>query len=243
MKNAIIVGATSGIGREVAMLLLKKGWSIGVCGRRTDKLEELRLQAPDRVFTQTIDVTTDEAPARFTELATRMNGIDLYFHVSGIGFQNKALDPEKELSTVETNAKGFTRMIGAAFRYFESHPERQGHIACVSSIAGTKGLGAAPAYSATKAYCNTYMEALEQLANIKGLPIAFTDIRPGFVDTDLLKGDYKYPMMLKPASVAKAIVRAIERKRRVATIDWRYRIMVFFWRLVPKSIWVKLKVE
>lgn len=243
MSKAVIVGATSGIGHEVALLLIKKGWKIGVCGRRTDKLNELKQLSPGQVITRTLDVTSDDAIDSFMSLANEMNGIDLYLHVSGIGFQNKELDIEKELSTVETNTKGFTRMIDAAFHYFSKHPECGGHIACVSSIAGTKGLGAAPSYSATKAYCNTYMEALEQLANIKGLSIDFTDIRPGFVDTELLKGDYKYPMLMKLENVAKAIVSGIEKRKRVVTIDWRYRIMVFFWRLIPKRIWVKLKIQ
>ncbi|MDO5447841.1 MAG: SDR family NAD(P)-dependent oxidoreductase, partial [Prevotellaceae bacterium] len=150
---------------------------------------------------------------------------------------------EIELRTVETNAAGFTRMIDTVFHYFERHQERKGQIACVSSIAGTKGLGAAPSYSATKAYCNTYMEALELLATMKHLHFTFTDIRPGFVNTDLLKGDYKYPMMMLPQYVAKALVHGIEKEKRVVTIDWRYRIMVFFWRLIPKCIWVKMKVQ
>ncbi len=243
MNKAIIVGATSGIGHEVAVLLIKKGWYVGVCGRRTDKLNELKQLNPSQVFTMTLDVTKDDAISKFVSLANEMNGIDLYLHISGIGFQNKELDIQRELDTVETNTKGFTRMVNAAFHYFKQHTERKGHIACISSIAGTKGLGAAPSYSATKAYCNTYMEALEQLANIKGLSINFTDIRPGFVDTELLKGDYKYPMLMKPENVAKAIVNGIEKKKRVVTIDWRYRIMVFFWRLIPKFIWVKLKIQ
>ena len=243
MSKAIIVGATSGIGHEVALLLIKKGWTVGVCGRRTDKLNELKQMSPDQVFTKALDVTKDDAIDNFVSLADEMNGIDLYLHISGIGFQNKELDIEKELNTVETNTKGFTRMVDAAFRYFQQHPECRGHIACISSIAGTKGLGVAPSYSATKAYCNTYMEALEQLANIKGLSINFTDIRPGFVDTDLLKGDYKYPMLMKPENVAKAIVNGLEKKKRVVTIDWRYRVMVFFWRLIPKCVWVKLRIQ
>ena len=243
MNKAIIVGATSGIGHEVAVLLIKKGWNVGVCGRRTDELNELKQLSPNQVFPMTLDVTKDDAVSKFVSLANEMNGIDLYLHISGIGFQNKELDIEKELNTVETNTKGFTRMLNAAFHYFQEHPEHKGHIACVSSIAGTKGLGAAPSYSASKAYCNTYMEALEQLANIKKLSINFTDIRPGFVDTELLKGDYKYPMLMKPQNVAKAIVNGLEKKKRVVTIDWRYRIMVFFWRLIPKCIWVKLKIQ
>ena len=76
---------------------------------------------------------------------------------------------ERELATVETNAVGMTRMVGAAFHYFEVHPGQKGQIAVISSIAGTKGLGAAPAYSATKRYVNHYLECLTQLCHIRRL--------------------------------------------------------------------------
>lgn len=243
MKKAIIVGATSGIGREVAKILIEKGWTIGLCGRRTELLEQLKAGNPEIVHIQTLDITQEDAPERLLELIDQMNGINLYLHVSGIGYQNKELDINKELRTVETNTKGFTRMMCTIFHYFENHPERQGHIACISSIAGTKGLGVAPSYSATKSFCNTYMEALEQLATLKRLSITFTDIRPGFVDTDLLKGDYQYPLMMQPSKVAKAIVIGIEQKKRTITIDWRYKLIVFFWRLIPKGLWVKLRIQ
>lgn len=242
MKKAIIVGATGGIGREVAILLINQGWKVGICGRRTEKLDELKTINPDNVYVQAMDVTSDDAPQKLLSLIAQMDGIDLYLHVSGIGFQNPELDTDKELATAETNVVGFTRMLDTAFHYFATRPDVCGQIACVSSIAGTKGLGAAPSYSASKRYCNTYMEALEQLANIKGLNITFTDIRPGFVDTDLLKGSAHYPMLMKPEKVARAIVSGLDRKKRVITIDWRYKILVFFWRLVPKCIWVRLKL-
>lgn len=226
MNSVIIVGATSGIGREVAKLFINRGWKVGVCGRREEKLLKLQQLNPKTVFIKVLDVTKEDAPAGLNSLIDEMDGLDLYLHVSGVGYQNKTLDPTPELQTVETNAKGFTRMIDTIFHYFELHPERKCHIACISSIAGTKGLGVSPAYSATKAYCNTYMEALEQLASIKGLDITFTDIRPGFVDTDLLKGDYKYPLMMKADKVAKDIVKGIERKR-----------------MIPKCLWVKLNIQ
>jgi len=85
-------------------------------------------------------------------------------------------------------------MIGCAYRYFAN--KGGGHIACITSIAGTKGLGPAPAYSATKAMQNTYLQALEQLAACKHHNIHFTDIRPGFVATPLLKDD-KYPLLMR----------------------------------------------
>lgn len=241
MKRAIIMGATSGIGHETALLLLKEGWSIGIAGRRTARLEEMKLLAPERICTAAIDITQEDAGARLEALADALGGMDLYVHCSGIGHQNYELEPAIELDTVATNAAGFVRMTDAAFRYFLK--KGKGHIAAISSIAGTKGLGIAPAYSATKRFQNTYIDALEQLACLHNADIRFTDIRPGFVDTALLGDGKRYPLLMTPQETARAIVRAIRKERRVATIDWKYKILVFFWRLIPRRIWKRMRVR
>lgn len=240
MKRAVIIGASSGIGQEVAKLLLAEGYHLGIAARRENRLLELKQQAPDRVVVQTIDVTADDAPARLRELIDHLGGMDLFFYASGVGKQNRTLTPDIELNTVNTNGMGFTRMIGEAYRYFAERGE--GHIAAISSIAGVKGLGPAPSYSATKAMQNVYLQALEQQANARGLKIRFTDIRPGFVDTDLLNGDFHYPMMLKPDKVARQIVKAIKNKRHIKVIDWRYAVLTALWRRVPRCLWRRLKL-
>lgn len=238
--NAIIIGASSGIGNEVARLLLQRGWHCGIAARRTEPLEQLRSEYPQLTETETIDVTSEEASERLLQLIERLGGMDLYFHASGIGKQNRDLQTDIEMRTVDTNAMGFTRMVDTAFNYLASHDG--GHIAAISSIAGTKGLGPAPSYSATKAFQNTYLQALEQLANARRLNIRFTDLRPGFVDTPLLDGDNHFPMMLRPQQVAKEMVESIERRRHVRVIDWRWRIITALWRLIPRSIWRKLSL-
>ena len=166
--------------------------------------------------------------------------MDIFLLSSGIGKQNYTLQSEIELATAATNVAGFIHMTNAAYHYFEQ--QGYGHIAVISSIAGTKGLGAASAYSATKCFQNTYIDALDQLARMNKLNISFTDIRPGFVATPLLK-DNSYPMLMKATDVAKDIVKAISKKKRVAIIDWKYRILVFFWRLIPRWIWVRLPIR
>lgn len=239
--KAIIVGASSGIGREVARLLLGKGWHIGVAARREEALLALKAEAPERVEVMTIDVTAPDADQRLLTFIDRLGGIDLYFHASGIGKQNRTLEPDIELQTVETNALGFTRMIGTAYRYFTGLGGK-GVIAVITSIAGTKGLGPAPSYSATKALQATYLEALEQQARQRGLPIHILDIRPGFVDTALLNDNFPYPMLMRPEAVARDIVASIERRRHVRVIDWRYRLLTAAWRLIPRWIWRRIKI-
>lgn len=240
MQKVVIIGASSGMGLEVARLFLDKGCRVGVAARRENRLEALKQLAPDRVVTAALDVTADDADRCLRDLIEELGGMDLFFYSSGIGKQNRTLSPDIELNTINTNAMGFARMIGEAYRYFAE--QGKGHIAAITSIAGTKGLGPAPAYSATKALQNVYLQSLEQQAHARGLKIQFTDIRPGFVNTDLLKGDFRYPMMLKPDKVARRIVNAILNKRHVVVIDWKYAILTALWRRLPRVLWRHLKL-
>ena len=240
MQKVVIIGASSGMGLEVAKLFLDRGCRVGVAARREDRLKALKQLAPDRVVTAALDVTADDADRRLRDLIEELGGMDLFFYSSGIGKQNRTLSPDIELNTINTNAMGFARMIGEAYRYFAE--QGKGHIAAITSIAGTKGLGPAPAYSATKALQNVYLQSLEQQAHARGLKIQFTDIRPGFVNTDLLKGDFRYPMMLKPDKVARRMVSAILNKRHVVVIDWKYAILTALWRRLPRVLWRHLKL-
>ena len=132
-------------------------------------------------------------------------------------------------------------MVDTAFNYFREHGG--GQLAVISSVAGTKGLGVAPAYSATKRFQNTYIDALEQLACMQKLNICITDIRPGFVSTDLLNDGKRYPLLMQPEKVARQIVRALHHRKRVTVIDWRYAVIVFFWRMIPRWIWKRLPIR
>ena len=234
-KRAIVIGASSGIGLEVAKLLIEQGWMVGVAARRVELLKNIGAAAMER-----IDVTADDATEALQRLVSQLGGMDLFFYASGIGKQNRELTEAIELATVQTNGVGFTRMIGEAYRYFAK--QGSGHIAAITSIAGTKGLGPAPSYSATKAMQNVYLQALEQQARSRGLNISFTDIRPGFVDTALLSGDFHYPMMLRPEKVAREIVYAIDHRKHIRVIDWKYRILTAVWRRIPRWIWRRLRL-
>lgn len=237
------MGATSGIGLEVVRELTARGWQVGIAGRRSQLLTEIMRTNLNVVAFECIDVTKEDAAEKLERLIGKTGGMDLYFHSSGIGYQNPSLDVEKELNTVATNALGFTRMALVAFKYFEQHPDLDGQIAVISSIAGTKGLGAAPAYSSTKRYVNHYLECLSQLARMKGMKrLTISDIRPGFVKTPLLTDGGNYPLQLDVKDVAKEIVDGVMKKKTIITVDWKYRIIVFFWRLIPRWLWVRLRI-
>lgn len=241
MKRIVIVGATSGLGLETARLCIREGWRVGAAGRRTDALEKLRAEAPDQVEIEPLDVTRDDAPEHLARLIDRLGGMDIYFHSSGIGSRNTELRPDIELATLRTNGEGFVRMVTAAFGYFRGCGG--GRIVAITSIAGTRGLGSAPAYSATKRMQNTYLDALEQLARMEGHDIRFTDIRPGFVATPLLSPTDHYPLLMKPEKVARRIMQSLRKPRRRVVIDWRYALLVGLWKMIPTGIWVRLKIR
>ena len=208
IKRAIVIGASSGIGFEVARLLLQDGWKVGVAARRMDLLQNVgNVDAAEQ-----IDVNDPQATEQLREMISQLGGMDLFFYAAGIGKQNRELQEDIEIQTATTNGVGFTRMIGEAYRYFAEKGE--GHIVAITSIAGTKGLGPAP----------------------------FTDIRPGFVDTPLLKGDYHYPMLMKPDMVAQKIMGAIKHKKHICVINWKYRLLTMFWRRIPRFIWRRLRL-
>jgi short-subunit dehydrogenase len=112
----------------------------------------------------------------------------------------------------------------------------------ISSVAGTKGMGSAPSYSATKRLDWTYIEALAQLAHMQKLDIKFTDIRPGFVATDFIAGE-SYPMTMQTDYVVKHILKAVRKGKRKVIIDWKYRIMCFNWRHIPSCVWERLRIH
>ena len=217
-RRAVVMGATSGIGLEVVRELCRRGWQVGIVGRRAEVLEKIQAETDGVIARACIDITHADAPDELLHFIADMGDIDLYFHSSGIGYQNPILDTDKELRTVETNALGFTRMVNAAFNYFAQR-ERPGHIAVISSIARTKGLGAAPAYSATKRYVSHYMECLQQLCAIRHLRhIRLHDIRPGFVRTPLIADGNSYPMQLMPVVWHAALCAALSATARLSPL-------------------------
>ncbi len=235
------MGASSGIGYALAEAFASRGVKIGVSARHTESLHNLQKQFPGFIEYASIDITHKDAPEKLEELAGRLGGMDIYIHVSGIGYRNPELDPELEVDIFKTNVCGFARMISAVYGYFRRNNIR-GQIAAITSVAGTKGIGQMPAYSASKAMDSAYLTALSQLATTQNSGISITDIRPGWVTTPLLNPDFRYPMQMEPDYVVPLILKAIASKRRVAVIDWRWNILVGLWRIIPNSLWRRLSI-
>src|SRR5215470_16844670 len=187
MKRAIVIGASSGIGKEIAIALCQRGFAIGLMARRIDLLEELRSNLPNPAFSRQADISDYScAMAILQSLIEEMGGVDLIVISSGTGFINPDLNWAMEKETLDVNVAGFAAMANVAFHHFVQ--AGRGHLVGISSVAAIRGSGVAPAYSASKAFVSNYLEGLRIRARNAGLPILVTDIQPGFVDTAMAQG-------------------------------------------------------
>jgi short-subunit dehydrogenase len=238
MKRAIVIGASSGIGRSLACLLVNDGYRIGITGRRKELLEALKRENPGAITTAMIDVTDlDSISGKLKALADEIGGLDLLIISSGTGDLNEELAFDIEKRTIETNVTGFTCIADWGFNFFQR--QQTGHLVGISSIGGLRGSGAAPAYNATKAFQINYLEGLRQRAYKNGSGITITDVRPGFVDTAMAKGEGQFWV----ASVEKAsrqIQRAIQQKRPVVYITRRWRLIAILLKLIPAGIYKRV---
>ncbi|MHB9024073.1 MAG: SDR family NAD(P)-dependent oxidoreductase [Armatimonadota bacterium] len=235
MQKAIIIGATSGIGRALALVLSRNGYAVGITGRREELLIELRNQLPGPSAFRRMDVTQpEEALQALEELIAELGGMDLLVISSGVGIPNPDLDWRKEQATIDVNVSGFVLLATTGYRYFSQ--QDSGHLVGISSIAGVRGSRFNPAYGASKAFEMNYLEGLRARAYHEKRHIAVTDIRPGFIATPMTAAN---EMMFWVAPVEKAaeqIYRAIVRKRRVAYVTRRWAFIAWLLRRLPE--WV-----
>jgi short-subunit dehydrogenase len=237
LKKIIIVGATSGIGREMALLYLKQGCMVGITGRRSQLLQELKMAYPQQVFTSCFDVMEPGNLKNLGLLIEHLGGLDLFIYNSGFGDVSEQLDGEIEIITTKTNVNGFVEMAPFVFNYFVQ--QGGGHIAVTSSIAALRGNSLAPAYSASKAFISNYAEGLNIKANRLKKNIVVTDVQPGFISTKLSKGNKRF-WVAPPDKAARQIVKAIDQKKRKVYITKRWWLVAKLLPVIPYFIYKRL---
>jgi short-subunit dehydrogenase len=233
-KKLIIVGATSGIGKELAKLYVQNGCMVGITGRRKELLDQIQKEHPAQIFTECFDVRGNDNTAHIQSLIKKLGGLDLLIYNSGYGDPSLTLDWELDKTTYETNVKGFIEIVHYTFNYFVQ--QAHGHIAATSSIASIRGNSWAPAYSASKAFMSVYMEGLHmkakkmERANKNRFAISITDIQPGFVNTKQAKGTGQF-WVAPVEKVANQIFHAIEKRK------WRVYITRRWWLIAQLMKW------
>jgi len=237
MKKIIIVGATSGIGRELAKLYANNEWLVGATGRRQDLLYTLQVEYPNQVITECFDVTSNDRLSHIESLIEKMEGLDLLIYNSGFGDVSEKLDLEVDRTTVDTNVNGFLEIVNFAFNYFVQ--QGHGQLATTSSLASIRGNSFAPAYSASKAFQSVYFEGLHMKAKKMNAGIFVTDIQPGFVDTKIAKGNARF-WVAPPEKAAQQIYNAIEKRKWRVYVTRRWQLVAKMMKWMPDFIYHRI---
>lgn len=238
MKKAIIIGATSGIGKSLSEILIRNDYLVGITGRRDELLISIQKQFPDKIYYKQMDVqdlSTIESICN--EVVHQLGGLDLLIISAGIGEENKRLDFSIENNVIKTNVQGFTCLADWGMNYFRN--QGHGQLVNISSIAGLRGNGEAPSYNATKAFQINYLEGLRVNANKLSTFIYVTDVRPGFVNTAMAKGEGLF-WVAPVEKAAEQIYSAIKRKKKVVYVTKRWFLISYLLKIIPYSILKKL---
>jgi short-subunit dehydrogenase len=236
MKSAVVIGASSGIGRALAATLSLAGYRVGVVARRTELLTSLREELTGPCVIKTVDVSQPElAMPLLRELIDELGDVELFIVNAGIGFDNADLKWEPERETIAVNVLGFAAMVNVAVAHLEAR--RSGHLVGISSVAAVRGVGAAPAYAASKAFVSNYLQGVRYRLRKLKLPIVVTDVQPGFVDTPMAGGDF---WMASPQTAARQIAVAIRKRRPHVYVTRRWRLVAWLMKVVPDALYARL---
>lgn len=238
MRKIVIIGATSGIGKTLAELYAKTDAKIAIVGRREDLLQEIAATYKDKYIYRVCDINvTDVLMSSLDDIFNQLGGIDLMIISAGTGELNPELVYQLEEPTLKTNVLGWTCIVDWTIKQFEK--QGFGHLVSISSVGGLRGSGIAPAYNATKAFQINYIEGMRQKVNKLNKKIFVTDIRPGFVDTAMAKGNGLF--WIAPVEKAsKQIYTAIQKKKKIVYITKRWKFIAQILKLIPSSLYCKI---
>ena len=236
--SAIIIGASSGIGLELCRHLAAKDYRIGIAARRKSLLDEAARSLPQVCCVSAIDVSQpDEALQCFKTLLEAVAPVDYVYLCAGTGHPNPDLLWKLEDETIRVNALGFAALASSAMSFFLK--QGHGHLVGITSVAAVRGSSVAPAYGATKAFESHYLESLRLRARRSGAAVFVTEIRPGFVDTAMMKTDHPF-WVSSPAMAARQIAAAAEARKSIAYVTRRWRLVAWLLRLLPNMIYARL---
>jgi short-subunit dehydrogenase len=242
IQGAIVVGASSGIGEAVARRLGREGYAVALVARRADRLTKICegiKAAGGRASVYPHDVTHyDETPKLFQTILRDLGRVDVVVYAAGVmpAVGLSEFNFEKDRAMLEVNVLGAVAWLGQAATLFER--SGSGHIVGLSSVAGDRGRVLNPAYNASKAALSTYLEALRNRLTRKGVHVL--TVKPGFVDTDMLKNARRTFWVVSPDQVAAEVWAAIRSRKQQIYVPARWGLMMLIIRHVPSFIFRRL---
>jgi len=248
MASAIVTGASSGIGRALALELASRGWDLGLSARREETLRalaaEITAKHPGRrVVVKALDVR-DAAAVRETvgALFRELGDVGLVVVNAGIGGPHRVGDGsfERSRDIVTTNLVGGMATVDAAVACWREAPGNgPRRIVGITSVAGFRGLPGSSAYSASKAGFSVYLEAAR--GEVRGLGIDVIDIAPGFIDTPINQDLPSRPFLVDAADGARRIANLVDRGVSRSTVPvFPWNAIGFVMRNVPDALWTRL---
>ncbi|NLW94555.1 MAG: SDR family NAD(P)-dependent oxidoreductase [Chlamydiae bacterium] len=238
MKRAIVVGASAGIGRELAKILSGEGYLVGLASRRIGLLHALQRELPGASCVARLDVRRpEETREAFDALIREMGGVDLVVISAGVLFQDPS--PEQEAETIAVNIAGFTALFRHAYDLFRARGG--GQIVGISSVAAIRGGHGSPVYNASKAFVSSLMHGYRIRARRDGVRVLITDIRPGHVSTGMLEGQRGAFWVVSVDAAARRIAAAIRKGRRHAYVSPRWRLVAWAMRLLPDRLYCRFE--
>lgn len=234
--RAIVVGASSGIGAALVKKLSNKGYEVGLAARRVDKMNALAATLKHKSWVKKIDISdTGSARKNFKDLLNEMENVELIIINSGVGNEDFGIDWNLQKPMIEVNILGFAALVELSLNYFKE--QKKGHLVGVTSVLGLRGMPGGAVYSGTKAFQQKCLEGFRATLSFQGLDdITITDIRPGYVDTDMIKNKERAFWMIEPEQAADDIYSAIQSKKKVAYVSRRWWLAALAMKFLPDFV-------
>jgi len=242
-KTVLITGASSGIGRGLAIDLAGRGARVGVLARRQQLLDEIVVEI-ERGGGEAVALTANVQDATAVRAAvadfqTRVGPIDVLVANAGVGASNDAaaLDAAEVAKVIGINVIGVANCVAAVVPEMVSRG--QGQLVAISSLAAYRGLPKSAAYCGSKAAVSAFFESLRLDLQAKGVNV--TIIHPGFIKTPLTAGRHaQMPFLMELDDAVKKIVWAIEKRRKSYSFPWQLATIVRAGMLLPNFMYDKI---
>ena len=233
-KSIFITGASSGLGHALALEYANKGITLHLCGRDPERLKEAVKACQKKgakVFSYLFDTTDEKTTEKAVQQAQNQVPIDLLIANAGVSGGVLGTD-ETPVSTRQIMTTNVFGTLNTVLPAIEVMKERGGQIALVASLAGYRGMGNCPAYSASKACVKAFGEALRGQNKYKKLH--FTTICPGFIETPLTdKNKFYMPFLMKADKAAKLIRHRLEKAPALLAFPWIMAFGAWFGSALP----------